>query len=70
MRLRLSPIASDIFITLFVMGTLFWRFTFESQLQGYFLISLGIGGFFLLILWALVKVKFLNPSWFGLTDED
>ncbi|MEZ4950142.1 MAG: hypothetical protein R2769_03645 [Saprospiraceae bacterium] len=69
MRLRLSPVASDLFITVFVMATLYWRFTFESDIQGYFLISMGIGAFFLLFLWALVKVKFLNPSWFGLLDE-
>ncbi|MCF6212501.1 MAG: hypothetical protein L3J45_00585 [Flavobacteriaceae bacterium] len=69
MKLRLSPIASDIFITVYITITLLGRLYIEPMFRGHFLISIFLGLFALLILWVLVKLKFLNPSWFGLFNN-
>ncbi|MEM6698896.1 MAG: hypothetical protein AAF599_10900 [Bacteroidota bacterium] len=66
MKFKLNGIASDLFVTFYVMATLFFRFQLESQLNGSFLVSIALGGFALLFLWALHKVGFIQPSWFGL----
>ncbi|MCB0620074.1 MAG: hypothetical protein KDC43_24265 [Saprospiraceae bacterium] len=65
-KFQLGRKASDWFVTLYVLGTLYVRFQLEPQFQGNFLISVGLGAFALLFLWALAKSKFINPSWFGL----
>ena len=64
-RFSLSPAASDWFITIYLTITLALRFILEPQLQGFYLISLGLGAFALLFLWALIKSKMLRPSYFG-----
>lgn len=69
MKLQLGHIASDIFITIYVLVTLFGRIYIEPYLKGNFLISIFLGIFALLILWVLVKIKFLNPTWFGLNNN-
>lgn len=62
----LSPLISDVFVTLYLAGTLYFRFLLEPQIQGHYLVSLGLGAFALLFLWALTKSKIINPSFFGL----
>ncbi len=64
----LGPKASDWLVTLYVLATLWGRFLLESQLQGHFLISIGIGAFSLLFIWALMKSRFINPSFFGMYE--
>ena len=66
MKLQLGQKASDVFVVIYVVGTLFLRFVIEPQLSGRIFISIALGAFALLFLWALVKSKFINPSWFGL----
>ncbi len=70
MKFGLGKKASDIFVVIYIVGTLYLRFLIEPQLQGHLLISIGIGLFALLFLWALWKSKIINPSWFGLIDKD
>jgi hypothetical protein len=60
---------SDWIVTIYVIATLYARFVLESQLQGNLLISIGLGAFALLFLWALIKSKVLNPSFFGLYER-
>lgn len=62
----LSPLVSDVFVTLYLAATLYFRFLLEPQIQGHYLVSLGLGAFALLFLWALTKSKIINPSFFGL----
>jgi hypothetical protein len=62
---RLPRIPSILFIIVYLMGTLFLRFVIEFQLQGAFLISLALGAFCLLFLWAMIRSGFLNPGWFN-----
>lgn len=57
---------SDIFVVIYILVTLYVRFLLEPQLGGHLLVSIGIGLFALLFLWALSKSKIINPSWFGL----
>ncbi len=67
--LKLGPLTSDVFICIYLTGTLVLRFALESQIQGYYLISVGLGAFGLLFLWALIKSKILNPTYFGLLRQ-
>ena len=69
MKFGLGQKASDIFVVIYIIATLFIRFLLEPQLKGHFLISVGIGLFALLFLWALSKSKLINPSWFGLIGK-
>ncbi len=66
MKLKLGKITSDIFIAIYIAVTLYFRFYIEPLFNGNFLTSIFIGLFSLLIIWVLVKIKFLNPGWFGL----
>ncbi len=64
-RISLGPAASDWFIAIYLTITLALRFILEPQLQGFYLVSLGLGAFALLFLWALIKSKVLQPTYFG-----
>ena len=66
MRLQLGRKLSDLFVAVYIICTLFLRFYLEPQVNGQFLISIAIGSFALLFLWALAKSKFITPSFFGL----
>ena len=66
MKLKLNPIASDIFICIYAIVTLYLRFKYENQVQLSPLNSMLIGASFVVIIWALIRLKILNPEWFGL----
>lgn len=66
MKLQIGKTASDIIVAIYLLGTLLVRFFLEPQLNSNYLISIMLGLFGLLFLWALVKSKILNPGWFGL----
>ncbi|TCK69392.1 hypothetical protein DFQ05_0913 [Winogradskyella wandonensis] len=65
-RLQFNALASDIFITIYVLVTLFLRFKLESQTATGAIESVVMGLCFVVLLWAMIKLKFLNPNWFGL----
>lgn len=69
MKLKLNPLASDIFISIYAIVSLFLRFKFESDTPISPVNSIVIGAGFVLIIWALIKLKFLNPNWFGLLNS-
>ena len=66
MKFQLGRKLSDLFVAVYIISTLFLRFYLEPQLHGQYLISVGLGAFALLFLWALAKSKVINPSYFGL----
>ena len=66
MKLQLGRKVSDIIATAYIIATLFLRFYLEPQLNGSVILSLALGLFALLFLWALVKSKILNPTFFGM----
>lgn len=66
MKLQLKPLASDIIISIYAIVTLYLRFKFENESFVSPLTSLVIGGLSLFIIYALIKIKVLNPGWFGL----
>lgn len=70
MKLQLNRLTSRIFVIIYLLATLIWRFLFEAQLIGSAFLSIVIGAFFLFFLWALIKSKFLNPEWFWFEDAD
>ena len=67
--LTLGPKTSDWFVVVYLFITLGIRFVLEPQIEGHYLISMGLGLFALLFLWALIKSKFLQPTYFGLLDK-
>lgn len=69
MKLQLNPLVSDIFICLYVLISLYLRFKFESEVYVSPINSILLGASFVVIIWALIKLKILNPGWFGLFNS-
>lgn len=69
-RLQLNALTSDVIISLYVCITLYFRFKLESETATGAIESLVIGLCFVVILWALIKLKILNPNWFGLFNSN
>jgi hypothetical protein len=62
--MRLGKNISRAIIVLYLAATLLVRFILEPQLAGNMVISIALGAFALLFLYALVKSGILNPQWF------
>ena len=69
MKLQFGPLFSDIFISVYIVITLYLRFEYESQLQLTPLNSFVMGVAFLVMILVLMKFKILNPNWFGLFNS-
>ncbi len=70
MKTVLSSRMSALFVTVYMLGTLFLRFLIEPQLGGAIWISVALGGFGLVFLWALGRARFLNFEFlFGPKNE-
>ena len=65
-KLSFSPLVSDIIISVYVVITLFYRFKLENSTNVSPLNSIFLGLSFVILIWALIKLKVLNPNWFGL----
>jgi hypothetical protein len=57
---------SNFIVIVYVVCTLFLRFLLEEQLGGRILVSIGLGIFAILFLWALIKTKIIRPTIFDL----
>jgi len=66
---RLGRIPSILLIVAYLGVTLYFRFEVEPQLHNNPLISMALGAFGLLFIWALIKSGFLNPGWFSWEKE-
>ncbi|WJJ95869.1 hypothetical protein [Algibacter luteus] len=69
MKFRINPLTSDILISIYVIVTLYLRFKFESETYTSPMLSVVMGVCFVLIIWVLIKLKVLNPNWFGLLNS-
>lgn len=69
MNYRLGNKASDIVIVIYAVITIFGRIYIESLFQIGALSSLFMGIFTLMVLWVSIKIKLLNPIWFGLFNK-
>ncbi len=69
MKFRLGPLVSDIVIAIYVTVSLFLRFKFESETPISPMNSIVMGVCFIVILWVFIKLKVLNPNWFGLFNS-
>ncbi|QRM90588.1 hypothetical protein FG167_15550 [Lacinutrix sp. WUR7] len=69
MKFHINPLASDIIISIYIITTLFLRFKFENQTAVSPMLSIVMGICFVVIIWALIKLKVLNPNWFGLFNS-
>ncbi len=66
MNYKIGPKTSDIFIVIYAVITLYFRFKLESENNISTVNSIVLGLSFVLIIWVLIKLKVFNPSWFGL----
>ncbi len=66
MKFRISPLISDIIISIYIIITLYLRFKFENKINVSPVLSIVMGICFVVVIWALIKLKVLNPNWFGL----
>jgi len=69
MKFKLGNRTSDIVITVYAIFTLIGRIYIESLFKSNLLSSLFMGLATLFVVWALIKIKFLNPVWFGLFNK-
>ncbi len=70
MKFQLNPLASDILISIYAVVTLYLRFKLENNTDVSFLNSIVMGLSFVVIIWVLIKLKILNPNWFGLFNTN
>jgi Mn2+/Fe2+ NRAMP family transporter len=68
-RLQLNGITSDVLISVYVVITLYFRFKLESETATGPIESLVMGLCFVVIIWVLIKLRFLNPNWFGVFNS-
>jgi hypothetical protein len=66
---QLNAMTSDVIISLYVIVTLFLRFKFEQESTVHPIESIVMGVCFVTIIWVLIKLKILNPNWFGLINS-
>lgn len=66
MKIRLGALASDIVVSIYIIATLLFRLIFEPKMGFTPLQSIVTGLSFITMLWVLIKLKVLNPNWFGL----
>ncbi|MFD1553442.1 hypothetical protein DNU06_07160 [Putridiphycobacter roseus] len=66
MKFSLSPLVSDIFISVYLCLTLLFRILYDNLGNITPGNSIFIGLAFISFLYALIKLKFLNPNYFGL----
>ena len=68
MKFRITPLASDIIISIYAIATLFLRFKYENITNVSPVLSIVMGICFVVIIWVLIKLNVLNPNWFGLLN--
>lgn len=66
MKFQIPPLASDIIISVYAIISLFLRFKLENENPVSPLESIVMGACFVVIIWVFIKLKILNPHWFGL----
>lgn len=69
MKFHINPLASDILISIYAIATLFFRFKYENAANVSPMLSIVMGICYVVIIWALIKLKVLNPNWFGLLNS-
>lgn len=60
---------ADIIVSFYILGTLFLRFTLEDSLQNHPIISVSLGAIMLILIWSVIKLKWLQPDYFGLLNK-
>lgn len=66
MKFQIPPRISNIVIISYGILTLFFRIKYESEVGVSTLQSLVIGLSLVIMPWSLIRLKVLNPDWFGL----
>jgi len=61
---KIGTLPSNIIVAIYLMATLYVRFVIEPQFNNSFIASIAIGAFMLLFLWAMIRIRLLNPSFY------
>lgn len=59
---------ADILLSIYILGTLYIRFALEDALQNHPILSISLGAVMLGLVWAVIKLKWLQPNYFGLLN--
>ena len=65
----IKGLIADIILVFYLLSTLYVRFLVEESLVNHPFISMGVGVVMLLFIWAIIKVKVLQPDYFGLLKK-
>lgn len=57
---------ADFILATYLLGTLYLRITLENSLQEHPILSVSLGVVMLLLIWAVIKLEWLKPNYFGL----
>ena len=60
---------ADILLASYILGTLYFRFTLEDALQNHPILSICLGAIMLILAWAVIKLGWLQPNYFGLLEN-
>lgn len=65
----IKGVLADCIVIIYLLATLFLRFMVEDSMQAHPMLSIALGVVMLLILWAIIKVRLLQPNYFGLLEK-
>ena len=69
LRIMIKGTIADCIVGAYLLGTLFLRFMVEGSIRTHPILSIALGLVMLLLLWAMIKVRFLQPNYFGLLGK-
>jgi len=66
----IKGLLADFIVSIYLLGTLFLRFQIEDSMTSHPILSIALGLVMILLLWAMIKIKFLQPNYFGLLGDN
>lgn len=60
---------ADYILAAYLLATLYLRISVEGSLQSHPILSVALGVVMLVLIWAVIKVKWLQPNYFGLLGD-
>ena len=65
----IKGIWADCIVSLYLLGTLFMRISIEDSMVTHPILSIALGLVMILLVWAMIKIRFLQPDYFGLLGK-
>lgn len=60
---------ADMIVTIYLLATLWLRFSVEDRMEDHPILSILLGFIMLILLWAMIKLKWLEPNYYGLLSK-